>query len=154
MSGAASHCPPPDVLLAAVSGVLPEEGGPGIRAHLAECRYCQALVADLNDREAASPSPAELSRIRKRIDQAIAPSARRPFRLPGPAWLGAAFTVLAVALYLGLGRAPAPRETAGPPPAGKPTPPEVHLPLDKAPLKLPLASAIIWRGAGKPAGER
>ncbi len=130
------QCPHPDLLLAAREGVLPEETGASILAHLAECPLCQALERDLADPELTAPTSQEGQRIRRRVQQDASGRPRRRwlwFAVPA-----AAAAVLSIVFL-------APREPRREPVAATP---RASAPLEKPPVKIPLASALVWRGEG------
>jgi TolA-binding protein len=129
-----SHCPHPDLVLAAREGVLPEGTGAGILAHLAECPLCQALARDLADPELSAPTIKEEKRILRRVRRGTGERPKWPWL-----WFAApAAAVAALGLVFLLPREP---RAATPAPLTKAA-------LEKPPVNLPLASALVWRGAG------
>jgi hypothetical protein len=128
----AANCPHPDVLLAAREGVLPGETGAGVMAHLAECPLCQALAHDLADPELSAPTAGEEKRIWRRVRR----EAGEP---PQQSWVWFAVPAAAVAALVLVFLLP-----RGPHPA--PPAPIAKAALEKPPVNLPLASALVWRG--------
>jgi tetratricopeptide (TPR) repeat protein len=155
LAGVRAGCPPPEMLLAARAGVLPEESGAGVAAHLASCPACRALSEDLADDELSKLTARERDRIRARVLAAagVRSAARwRWFWRPVPV---AAMVILAVAagawIWLSRpARPPARIEVAAE--RSVPRLPAV-LRLEKPPVKLPAAAALIWRGQGAPAQQ-
>lgn len=133
----AAH-PDPDLLLALDEGVLPAELATEVAGHLASCRICAQLQADL--RACAEPSLAETERVR-----------RRTFAAP-QRWRWAAGGLLAASLIAGaiLSRQPNTGQPPAPAPAvtqQAPLPAPVYrLTAEPAPLRLPLAAALVLRG--------
>lgn len=148
---ARAGCPPPEMLLAARAGVLPEESGAKVEAHAANCPWCRALRENLTEEELSKLTPREREHIRKRVlEQAGARGAGwRWFLRPAPV---AALAMLAVAggLWIYVTR-PASRSGGAVEPAVV-KPPDV-LRLEKPPVKLPAAAALLWRGQAAPAEE-
>jgi tetratricopeptide (TPR) repeat protein len=141
MGSAPMNCPGPDLLLAARSGVLPEDAASGIAAHVASCPYCQVLSVDLEHADLSRPTAEEANRIRKRL-QAETKSRTWAWSWRPAAVVGlCAGVILAVALWTN-------RKSANP--AASPAAPAIAalLPLEKAPVRLPAAGALVWRGEG------
>ncbi|MBI3694578.1 MAG: hypothetical protein HY238_07025 [Acidobacteria bacterium] len=133
----AGRCPHPDLLLAAREGVLPEEIGAGVVAHLAECSLCRALERDLADPGLAAPSSRQEKRIRARVRRV---AGERPKRR----WVLFAIPAAAVAALCFVFLVP-----RGPRPAPAPPAPATRAGLEKPAVNLPVASALVWRGAGE-----
>jgi tetratricopeptide (TPR) repeat protein len=145
-------CPPYDQLLAARADVLPEaEAGP-ILSHLDGCGACQTLLADLMSAELASPSEAELGRIRSRMDAQLQPAKKPLAWLRWQVWAPAAAAMAGILFAIYVNKAPQVHNKTEVAERRDDAPQRAHLPLQKPPLKLPLAAAITWRGAegGKP----
>lgn len=128
--------PLPDRLCALDENVLPPEMEREIREHLAACRVCARLREDLRHPALSEPTLADLASLRKRVLPGAAPRVSRW-------WMAAAAAVAAVAASLYFTQpAPAPH----PLPVAQAPPPVFRLPLEPAPLRLPLASAVTIRG--------
>lgn len=137
MRARAGRCPHPDLLLAAREGVLPEEIGAGVVAHLAECSLCRALERGLADPELTAPTAREEKRLRARVRRGAGERPKRRwalFAIPAAAVAALCFVFLI------------PR---GPRPAPAPPAPATRAGLEKPAVNLPVASALVWRGAGE-----
>ncbi len=132
-----ANCPPPGMLLAAGEGVLPPEAEAEVRAHLESCATCAQLRDDLSSAALAEPTLENLENVRQRVL-----GRRRAF--PRYAGVAAAAAAVLLAVYFW---SPA----RGPHPTVQPGHEVVHyrLALEPAPLRLPLATALVLRG--KPA---
>jgi len=151
LAAARAGCPPPETLLAARAGVLPEERGAGVVAHIASCPSCQALSEDLADEELSKLTARERDRIRGRV---LAEAGVR--RAAGWRWFWRPVPVTAmVALAVAAGAWIYVSRPTGP--AGRTQVAVARLPevlrLEKPAVKLPVAAALIWRGEGAPAQE-
>jgi len=62
-----SACPPPEVLLPSIEGMLPETVAGLVRTHLDRCSLCRELVATQSDAELADPNVPETARIDARV---------------------------------------------------------------------------------------
>ena len=60
-------CPPPEVLLPSIEGMLPETVARLVRAHLARCAMCRELVETQSTSEVADASASEIARIDGRV---------------------------------------------------------------------------------------
>jgi hypothetical protein len=67
-----SACPPPEVLLPSIEGMLPETVAGLVRAHLDRCALCRELVETQSTSEVADPTPTEIARIDALIRVAVA----------------------------------------------------------------------------------
>jgi len=151
------RCPEPDVLMAAAgAGILPNEAADGMAAHLSECRLCRMLARDLAAAEISGPARKEMERIGARVlGRQQASSARaNGIRLH---WIGRAVPVLTVlvlavgtVLWIYVGRQSPPAHVSSTGPAG----PWFVLPLEKPPVKLPPATALVWRGEAQAGHEK
>ena len=139
------QCPPPETLLPAIEGTLPEPLRARTVAHLETCRVCRALAAALESSETASSTDAEAATIRARIDRRLAP--RR-------AWLtglaAAAGIILTAGLVWMFRVAPVTDIPAAPGrPAPAPAPAQkartFALALTAPPIELP-PGALVLRG--------
>jgi len=152
LAAARAGCPPPELLLAARAGVLPEASGAAVAAHLASCPSCRALGEDLADEELSKLTAREQERIRARVlaEAGVRGAAGwRWFWRPVPVAAMAALVVAAGA-WIYVSR-PADRTGVAVEQA------VVRLPevlrLEKPVVRLPAAAALIWRGEGAPAQE-
>jgi hypothetical protein len=142
-------CPHPDLVLAAHSGVLPEPAQADIAGHLASCPWCAAVVRDFSDPAISEPTREEAKRIRARVFGAAGLRPASPWRWwwrPLPVAATAAL-VLAFGAWMFLGRQASPPGPAAPGLASM-------LRLEKPAVKLPLASALIWRGEAQAEEEK
>jgi tetratricopeptide (TPR) repeat protein len=153
------HCPEPALLQAAQSGVLPEEAGAAVKAHMDMCTACSSLVRDLTELDDAPLEPTERERIWGMIRAGIAAeeSAAKPaappwWKLllrPAPVAAAAAAAVL-LAIGAGLLRNPQPppvvATSRSPQPAAAAPPAVSVLRPDKAPILLPASAVLVWRG--------
>jgi hypothetical protein len=150
-------CPNPDLLQAAQAGVLPPALGDPVRRHLETCSTCQSLLHSLDDLDGALlPADGRL-RIWNQIQGGIARdrSSSPALRQSVWSWLGfrpwpavaAAAAIVLLTIAAGLMR-----ERRQPLVAKGPTQPLVTaqaspvLALEKAPIVLPPASLLVWRG--------
>ncbi|MBL8214908.1 MAG: hypothetical protein JNK87_29580 [Bryobacterales bacterium] len=162
LPAAGAGCPKPDVLQAAMEGVLPEGWQQQVDTHVASCGLCTMLTASLREAEAEPLTPLESRRIRSRLS--LPPLAvvrsekpRQPWWSRGWAAAGLAIAGAAAAITtLIIFNPERPRQqqpVAERKPASQPEPvpqPQVasvkpRLPLTAAPLRLPLG-ALTMRG--------
>jgi len=71
-----ADCPKPELLLAALAGVLAEDTAGSVAAHLRKCDFCQILLRDLTDAELDAARPEEDRRVRERVLSATKASAK------------------------------------------------------------------------------
>ena len=150
-------CPRPDLLQAAHAGVLPPALGDPVRRHLETCSICQSLLHSLDELD-DTPLPADGSqRIWRQIQGSIArdESGSAASRQSVWSWLGfrpwlaVAAASAIVLLTIGVGVM---REARRPTVAISPAHPLVTaqaspvLALEKAPIVLPPAAFLVWRG--------
>jgi hypothetical protein len=173
-------CPEPALLLAAEEGVLPAGIGAGVIRHLENCSLCKVMVRDLDD-VAAPLLQSERIRIWNRIESPGTPDRAAPavggrsagflaplFRRWTIAVGATVVLVTGIAILVehnlrrGAGsheqavaeRVPEVASEQAPNPA---TPPQPVLPesaafrLEKAPVIIPAAAVMVWRGES--AGE-
>lgn len=135
-----SSCPAPDMLIAAGEGVLPESLERSVQFHLDGCRMCAMLRHELTASPLAEPTREELARLGQRVEAGT----RRARRL-GVRYAAVAAGV-AIALMLPLAWE---REKPVTLLREKATGLSVQcLPaIAKARLRLPLATALVMRGA-------
>lgn len=88
-------CPPPELILPALEGALPDPPAAAIRAHLSECALCTELAVALEPREVISPAA------QSRIDRRVLGDSTRPSRWFGLA-AAAAVVLAAGGVYLAL----------------------------------------------------
>lgn len=156
----AGHCPEPELVSAAGQGVLPARLAGAVTRHVEQCAPCRALQRDLAALEPVGPTAEERRRIEERIEQAVG---RRWWTAvaAGSSWrwaLAAAAAVLVVAAVAG-GRwwlTPAPVATPArlPWPTGPTAPVAAQYPLEKPPVRVPLAAVLVWRGASSAGQDR
>jgi hypothetical protein len=157
----AAQCPHPDVVSAAVMGVLPYEEAAKVNAHVSACSMCSILVEgfagvstdDVQAETLEDGAAAErlLGKIRKQIGQ----EKRRArwwlgWSVPRFAAVAAGLIIVAglVVLSVRWGAPSEPPQIARVDPGPQPAP-VFYMPLEPAELKLPL-DAIMWRGAEDP----
>ena len=146
-----ARCPAPELLRSADSGALPPALAASVAAHAARCAACRVLREDLLLVASGGLSDVERQRIHRRVFDALPRRDRRP--AARMRWWGmgaAACGALAAAVLLAsiltpehlpqMPPAPALRVAGGAPPTSA-------LELDKAPLKLPLATMLSLRAA-------
>ena len=150
-----TDCPTPDMLIAAGEGVLPESLERRVQFHLDRCRRCAMLRRELTTSPLAEPTLEEITRLRQRI-KAGTKRAKRP----GVRY--AAFAAsMAIALMLPLASE---QEKPARLVRDKSSDTSAHSAnraatdtckpaVTKAPLRLPLATAMVMRGA-KSANEQ
>jgi hypothetical protein len=141
-------CPPPDQLLALEEGVLPEDVAREIEVHIASCRLCEMLRSDLAEPSIAEPTLDQIARVRRRVKAGASSRGRLIVRYGAIAATLATVAILGSYLFRDYRRPASERiETVKLPPEFQKTPPiEYHLPLEKAPLKLPLPAMVVLRG--------
>lgn len=156
---AGACCPQPDVLQAAIEGVLPEGWQQQVDTHVASCGLCTMLAASLREAEAEPLTALESRRIRSRLS--LSPLALVRSEKPRQAWwtrwwaaagLAAAGAAAAVTTLIVFNPEKPPQaEVAERKPASQsePVPPTAavkpRIPLTAAPLRLPLG-ALTMRG--------
>lgn len=134
-----SRCPAPDMLVAYGEGVLPGDMETSVGEHLASCRVCARLREDLRESPIAEPTLAELDRLRQRMPARTAPPRR--IRI---AAVGAIAAALVAGVYFWPESTQPDRQVAATvPPEPKPV---YKLDVKPAPLRLPLATALVLRG--------
>jgi hypothetical protein len=155
----AGPCPHPDLLMAVVSGV-PIESADAIRQHVALCPICEELSRDLAAYEFPGASAAEDHRIRARWQQRGSPHGSislwawfwRPLPIAGVLAILVLVTVIAVRKTASVVQPSASPEIARGRAAVGPTPAPVVTAsaflLQKAAIKVPAASVLIYRGNG------
>ena len=140
---AVGDCPRPDLLMAACSGVTFEGSGDVLR-HLAVCPLCEQLSRDLAEYEFPPVSEAEDQRMRARWRTT-------PGRPPSSWWNWRVLSVAAAAAALVAGvvilKRPSisPHATSPLPSPAKPTP-VFAMTLAKAPIRIPAAAVLTFRG--------
>jgi len=146
----ASRCPEPDVLMAACAGVLPEPAAAAVASHLAECPLCRTLARDMAGTSPSGPTRKERERMRAPVSREAAGATAHPGRArwlmfrPAVAVLAVLVVAVAAALWVYRDRQAPPQQTASAPqPLSRDIP---GLPLEKPPVSLPLATALVWRG--------
>ena len=137
------RCPPPETLLPAIEGTLPDPLRAQTLAHLDRCDVCRQLAAALESPETSNYSDLEAARIRERIDQRVASR---------PRWLAGLATAAGIIITVGMVwmfRLPsmsdipdAPSRPATPPTREART---FVLPLTVPPIELP-PGALVLRG--------
>jgi hypothetical protein len=146
-----SGCPPPEVLLPSIEGMLPETVARLVRAHLDRCALCRELVETQSTTEVADPSADEIARIDGRIRSAMSHGVGRWVPLAA-----AAAVILAVgAGYVAWHKADTQSRVStlsvpvppGPPAAPAPSEPEFVLAMDKPVIELPPESLILRSGS-------
>jgi TolA-binding protein len=150
-----SHCPPPDMIIAAEGEALPEELARRVKDHLENCRLCQVLGRDLKRMGASGTSADERARIEERVFAHVPlPGAKRLWWLWG--WQSKAVAVLAAAvlavsaltwMYLRQSAQESPTEQAAQAPPVTPATSSVFR-LEKPPVKILATSVLAWRGTG------
>ena len=154
------HCPKPALLQAAHAGVLPEEAGASVKAHMEACATCRSLAHDLAELDDVPLQPTEREKIWGMIRAGIAAEESgakaaaptpwwRLFLRPIPVAIAAAAVVL-LAIGGRLMRDPQPPAAVA---VNQPSQPPVAtaphagvLRPDKAPVLLPASALLIWRG--------
>jgi len=140
---AVGPCPRPDLLMAASSGVTFEGSGDVLR-HLAVCPLCEQLSRDLAEYEFPPVSEAEDRRMRARWGAAPGRTTRSWWNWRIPAMTAAAAALLAGVVFL---RRPAvPPEAISPLPSPAKPAPAFVLTLTKAPIRIPAAAVLTFRG--------
>jgi hypothetical protein len=151
-------CPPVRVLSAAGAQALPAEEQSAVVEHVASCRMCRDLQADLESLDPAVVAPVMVDQIFRQVRQQ-AEAESRPAGVSWRVWLlgsfaAAALVVVAVAGYQ-RGHQPAPAADVPPPVVATvprpPVPPPADAPgpaLEKPPVKLTML-ALTWRGADR-----
>jgi len=119
-------CPDPNLLMAVEEDVLPEEMAASVREHLAGCAICQCLQRDLR---VLSESSRELVPVRR--------------RMMWPAIGIAASLLLGIAIWRTSSTVTVPVPIAVQPVQNIPS---YRIALVKAPLRLSLQDAVIFRG--------
>ena len=158
-----ADCPSPDLLQAAQAGVLPPALGDPVRRHLDTCSICQSLLHSLDELDDAPLAAGGHQRIWHQIQGSIArDEAGSPARrLSVWSWLGfhpwlavtAASAIFLVTIAVGLMRDARPPAVATSPARPMVTAQASHvLALEKAPIVLPPAAFLIWRGQEQGAG--
>lgn len=133
----AGTCPHPDVLMAARSGVL-TDSAESVERHLQSCPACRQLSEDLASYQHPGASKAEDRRIR--AGWGARPQSRSG--MWGPWALAAAFGMVAIlAAAYWFARAPIVRA-----PAVASTPAPLLLAFEKAPIRIPAAAVLTFRG--------
>ena len=151
----AGPCPAPDLLMAAVSGVEIEDA-PAVRRHVARCPTCRQLSRDLAAYEYPGVSEMEDRRIRSRWSDAKDKSNTPPFWkwLVRPLPIGVAVAAVALVVALAVWKV-RPAGSLAPPqqaaqatrePAGSLAAPSSSFVLEKAAIKIPAASVLLFRG--------
>ncbi len=144
----AGHCPDPDLLMAAGSGVL-TQSAEAVQRHIQICPICSQLSKDLSEHEYPGASDAEDLRIRARWRGLDQPGRRSIW--PPLAAVAAVALIAAGGLGVWLARRSAPRSSAEavPPPvqlrSGSSNTSGVILPLEKAVITIPAASVLVYR---------
>ncbi len=154
-----SACPDPSLLVSAREDVLPESLAAEVRAHVAACEICARLEVDLREPVFAEPTLAELAQVRRVVSSAGALPTGKPQWRRGPVVAAAGVAAgLAAGLVMGMisywprPRQPervaqAPARVLMPSPEQRMKPvAQYRLPLALAPLRLPLAAALVLRG--------
>lgn len=155
-----AQCPSLESILAAQSAALPEDAAVRLAEHIASCDWCRALGNDVREFEFPGATPETERRIRARVFAGVKPVAPQPWRLPWR-WLvplgAAASLVLTVLLVRDASRlSPPPEATTATRPESGAGPvgqtgalrPTTVFRLEKPPVRLPLAAAMVWRGEG------
>lgn len=140
MNPVSRTCPNPDLLLAFDEGVLPVALSRQVEEHLRHCVICARLKSDLGETVIAEPTLAQLDKVRAGV---FGNAKRRPFAVAFAAVAAAAILVVGSLLWRPARPTPpqpvmteAPRSPA----------PAYRLALESAPLRLPLATALLLRG--------
>jgi tetratricopeptide (TPR) repeat protein len=137
------QCPPPETLLPAIEGTLPEPLRARTVAHLETCRVCRALAAALESAETADSDDAEAARIRARIDRRLA--SRRAWWSGLAAAAGIIITVGVAWMFRLPPVTDIPAPPARPAPAPAPKARTFALSLTAPPIELP-PGALVLRG--------
>jgi len=139
MSKHSVSCPSPDLLVALDEGVLPETLAATVAEHLNTCAICTALRRDLTGDDFATPTAAELTRVRTRVF---------PRRAFARILAIAAAVIIVISVYAWRSKPqqalPERREVAE-----RKVSPAYRLALAPAPLRLPFAKAMVLRGKGE-----
>lgn len=139
--------PAPSMLMASREGVLPELVAHAVSTHIAACRTCTMLLDDLLDEDLASPTLAETARIGRALPLRSAP--KRQWRAPAAIAATLAVAALGLVAVRNLPTGSSAPQTASPSPvAPEPTAPARspnRIAMSPAPLRLPIASALVWR---------
>jgi hypothetical protein len=150
-------CPAPDMLMAAGEGVLPESVERSVRFHLDSCRTCAMLRHELTASPLAEPTLEEMTLLWRRIQAGRRRAVRR---------LGVRYAAFAagVAIMVMLPLAWEQEKPITPlqgkaasmtvPATASVTLPGCSPPVAKAPLRLPLATAMVMRGASRADEQR
>ena len=136
-----SH-PDPGLLRAVDQDVLPTEVAEEVRAHLESCQICLRLQQDLLHPSLSDPTLHEMERLRKRILPESA-SLRWPIRFL------AAAAVVVLGLWIWNPFASRPKQ-----PVQATAQVKYRLAVEAAPLRLPLAAALVVRGRQEPPDQR
>ncbi|MCC6367720.1 MAG: hypothetical protein IT165_29710 [Bryobacterales bacterium] len=137
----AQGCPRPALLQAAHGGVLPAELAEPVLRHAETCLTCQTLVESIHALDAEPIEPGMQQRIRERIERERSGSRRRFLWFWPVAAAAGVLIVLAVSVML-RGRPPA----AATRPTAQESKPAPVLAWEKAPIVLPPAALLVWRG--------
>jgi TolA-binding protein len=136
----AQSCPRPDLLQAAHGRVLPEELAEPVLRHVQNCLACRTLLENIDALEAEPLEAGQQQRIWKRIELERRGSWFR-WLWPWPA-AAALCLVLAASVMMRVRQQTVASRPV--PPARKPAGPV--LAWEKAPIVLPPAALLVWRG--------
>lgn len=145
---AASSCPSPARLQALLADALPLEQREAVESHVTGCPACLSLLQDLRNWQPPVPADGELKRLRRRIQRGQPkpePTWHRWTWLMAPAGaLAALLITLDVPRFIGPA---APLPHAKTPPIASPVYDLSSIfPLEKAPVRLPPAALLLFRG--------
>jgi TolA-binding protein len=126
-------CPPPELVQAWHTGVLPPEWQERVAAHVTHCGVCQTLGEALADSDIGSLTPEEHERILGRVHTELGTSKRAILRSRWWQWSAAAAGLALVATGAVLVW------------HARSTPSVFH--LEKAAMLAPASTDLLWRGA-------
>ena len=142
-------CPQFELLLAAEAGVLEEDEATPLRAHLSICKLCQALHSDFSIGESGAATAENLRQVRAKLDAGLPKAARPAWWSQWHLWVAVSGAAACIVILVGVRTPPAPVPHQEPVAVATVRKPVFHLPLEAPAVKLPVGSAITWRGEGE-----
>lgn len=147
------RCPEPELVSAAGAGVLPAALAGAVAGHVERCPTCRALERDMASLEPVGTTLEERQRIRARVERAAGARSRAPF-WSAWSWRFAAVAACVIFLLVAGGAdvwfllSPGPVPDSAPVrwPARPWASVAAQHPLEKPPVRVPLAAALVWRG--------